>query len=176
MANRLIPAILLAGASILSVACSRLDMQDQPKFKAQHATEFFADGRTDRPELDGTIARGELHEDVAYYQGKDAAGKDIAEFPIAVDKAVIQRGQQRYDIYCAPCHGRDGRGTRAIADSSYLALVTDQHLRTVIIVGMPQLGMPDWRSHNKPLTDTDVGDLVAWLAARREALSAQLKQ
>jgi len=119
MANRLIPAILLAGASILSVACSRLDMQDQPKFKAQHATEFFADGRTDRPELDGTIARGELHEDVAYYQGKDAAGKDIAEFPIAVDKAVIQRGQQRYDIYCAPCHGRLGNGMGMIVQRGF---------------------------------------------------------
>jgi mono/diheme cytochrome c family protein len=87
-----------------------------------------------------------------------------------------RRGAEIFQVSCAPCHGRDGRGTRAIADSSYLALVTDQHLRTVIIVGMPQLGMPDWRSHNKPLTDTDVGDLVAWLAARREALSAQLKQ
>jgi cytochrome c oxidase cbb3-type subunit 3/ubiquinol-cytochrome c reductase cytochrome c subunit len=56
-----------------------------------------------------------------------------------------------------------------------LSLVTDQHLRTVIIAGMPQLGMPDWRSHNKPLSDTDATDLVAWLSSQREALSAQLK-
>jgi cytochrome c oxidase cbb3-type subunit 3 len=84
------------------------------------------------------------------------------------------RGTGIFKVSCAPCHGPEGRGARAIADSSYLALVSDQHLRTVIIVGMPNLGMPDWRSHPKPLTDTDVGDIVAWLAAQRESLSAQL--
>jgi cytochrome c oxidase cbb3-type subunit III len=83
------------------------------------------------------------------------------------------RGAEIFKSTCAPCHGPEGRGARAIADSSYLALVSDQHLRTVIIVGMPHLGMPDWRSHSKPLTDTDVGDLVAWLAAQRESSSAQ---
>ena len=85
------------------------------------------------------------------------------------------RGAEIFKVSCAPCHGPEGRGARAIADSSYLALVTDQHLRTVIIVGMPHLGMPDWRSHSKPLTDADVGDIVAWLVAQRESLSAQLR-
>lgn len=85
------------------------------------------------------------------------------------------RGAEIFKVSCAPCHGPDGRGARTIADSSYLALVTDQHLRTVIIVGMPNLGMPDWRGHPKPLTDTDVGDLVAWLAAQRDSLSAKLR-
>jgi cytochrome c oxidase cbb3-type subunit III len=85
------------------------------------------------------------------------------------------RGAALFKVSCAPCHGPEGHGARAIADPSYLALVTDQHLRTVIIVGMPNLGMPDWRSHSKPLGDTDVGDLVAWLAAQRESLSAQVR-
>jgi cytochrome c oxidase cbb3-type subunit 3 len=84
------------------------------------------------------------------------------------------RGAKIFKVSCAMCHGPEGRGARAIADPSYLALVSDQHLRTVIIVGMPNLGMPDWRSHSKPLTDADVGDVVAWLAAQREPLSAQL--
>ena len=86
------------------------------------------------------------------------------------------RGAEIFKVSCAPCHGPEGRGARAIADSSYLALVSDQHLRTVIIVGMPNLGMPDWSSHPKPLTDTDVSDLVAWLGAQREPLSARLNQ
>ncbi len=86
------------------------------------------------------------------------------------------RGGEIFKGSCAQCHGPEGRGPRAIADSSYLALVTDQHLRTVIIVGMPNLGMPDWRNHSKPLTDTDVGDLVAWLDAQREPLSARLNR
>ena len=84
------------------------------------------------------------------------------------------RGREVFATNCSSCHGPDGRGTRAIADSSYLALVTDQHLRTVIIVGMPELGMPDWRTHSTPLTDADVTDLVAWLASQRESLSANL--
>jgi mono/diheme cytochrome c family protein len=87
-----------------------------------------------------------------------------------------KRGHDLFAVSCSSCHGPNGRGARAIADPSYLALVSDQHLRTVIIVGMPNLGMPDWRSHSKPLTDTDVGDLVAWLATQREPLSAQLNQ
>ncbi len=85
------------------------------------------------------------------------------------------RGAEVFKISCAQCHGPQGRGARAITDPSYLALVSDQHLRTVIIVGMPNFGMPDWRSHPKPLTDADVGDLVAWLTAQREPLSAQLR-
>jgi cytochrome c oxidase cbb3-type subunit 3 len=74
------------------------------------------------------------------------------------------RGHEVFAASCASCHGE---GQRAIADPSYLSLVSDQHLRTVIIAGMPQLGMPDWRSLNKPLSDTDVTDLVAWLSSQR---------
>jgi cytochrome c oxidase cbb3-type subunit III len=84
------------------------------------------------------------------------------------------RGRELFATICAACHGSEGRGARTIGDSSYLSLVTDQHLRTVMIVGMPNFGMPDWRGHLKPLTDGDVTDLVAWLSARREPLSAHL--
>jgi len=109
MLRRSLPAVALAAAALLA-GCSRLDMQDQPKFKPQRPSDFFADGRSGRPELDGTIARGELHEDTEYYEGKDAAGKDIDAFPLTVDKALLDRGHQRYDIYCSPCHGRLGNG------------------------------------------------------------------
>lgn len=84
------------------------------------------------------------------------------------------RGQSLFNTICSSCHGRDGRGTRTIADNSYLALVSNQHLRTVIIIGMPHLGMPDWRKHPKPLSDADVTDIVAWLVSQRTPLSAQL--
>jgi cytochrome c oxidase cbb3-type subunit 3 len=79
-----------------------------------------------------------------------------------------ERGHNLFNALCSSCHGSDGHGARAIADSSYLELVSDQHLRTVIIIGMPHLGMPDWRSHNKPLSDADVTDTVAWLASQRQ--------
>ena len=84
------------------------------------------------------------------------------------------RGHTVFAASCTSCHGKDGRGGIAIADPSYLSLVSDQHLRTVIIAGMLQFGMPDWRRHNKPLSDSDVTDLVAWLSSQREALSVQL--
>jgi cytochrome c oxidase cbb3-type subunit III len=83
-------------------------------------------------------------------------------------------GQSVFNTICSSCHGLDGRGQRAIADNSYLALVSDQHLRTLIITGMPHLGMPDWRNHPEPLSDADVTDIVAWLVSRREPLSARL--
>jgi cytochrome c oxidase cbb3-type subunit 3 len=85
------------------------------------------------------------------------------------------RGQDVFKTFCFSCHDPNGRGARAIIDSSYLNLVSDQHLRTVIIMGMPHLGMPDWRSYSKPLSDADVTDVVAWLAKQRESLSAQLR-
>lgn len=102
-------ALLIAACGFLA-GCSRLDMQDQPKYKPQRPSDFFADGRSGRPELEGTIARGALEEDSAFYSGKDGNGVDVTEFPVAVDKAFIVRGQTRYDIYCAPCHGRLGNG------------------------------------------------------------------
>ncbi len=100
----------LGAASLLAVGCSRLDMQDQPKYRPQRPSEFFADGRSERQPVEGTVARGTLNEDTAFYEGKDAKGEDITEFPMAIDKTVLKRGQQRFDIYCAPCHGRIGNG------------------------------------------------------------------
>ena len=85
-----------------------------------------------------------------------------------------ERGQGVFGEYCSSCHGAGASGPRAIADPSYLALVSDQHLRTVTIAGMPNLGMPDWRGHAKPLSDADVTDVVAWLAMHRAPLSASL--
>ncbi len=119
LAARTMSTLALAGISFLTAGCARLDMQDQPKYKPQRPSEFFADGRSGRPELDGTIARGELHEDAAFYEGKDAAGKDIDAFPIAIDKSVIARGQQRYDIYCSPCHGRLGNGLGMVVQRGF---------------------------------------------------------
>jgi cytochrome c oxidase cbb3-type subunit III len=94
---------------------------------------------------------------------------------MASQSGAPTRGQNVFKASCSSCHGPDGRGARAIADPSYLALVSDQHLRTVIIVGMPNFGMPGWQSYSKPLSDADVTDVVAWLAAQRESLSAQLR-
>jgi mono/diheme cytochrome c family protein len=82
------------------------------------------------------------------------------------------RGQGVFAEYCSSCHAAGG--ARAVADPSYLALVTDQYLRTVTIIGMPNLGMPDWRGYGTPLSDADVTDVVAWIATHRTPLAARL--
>jgi cytochrome c oxidase cbb3-type subunit III len=81
-------------------------------------------------------------------------------------------GELVYRTYCASCHGQGGQGGpkgSAITNDSFLALVSDQELRTIIIVGRPELGAPDWRGNvpGKPMTDQEVTDVVAWLASRR---------
>jgi len=82
------------------------------------------------------------------------------------------RGADVYARYCSSCHGAAGRGGQragSIVDGTYLALVSDQSLRTTVIVGRPEMGAPDWRSDvpGKPLSSEDVSDVVAWLAAQR---------
>ncbi|MBV9770533.1 MAG: c-type cytochrome [Bryobacterales bacterium] len=83
-----------------------------------------------------------------------------------------QRGQAVYKTYCEACHGPDGRGGpkgSAITDDSYLALISDQGLRTAVIAGRPELGAPDWRGNvrGRSISDQEVTDVVAWLASHR---------
>ena len=88
-----------------------------------------------------------------------------------------ERGGAVFGFYCASCHGADGRGGKAssIVDGSYLGLVSNQSLRTVVIVGRPELGAPDWRGDlpGKPMSPQDVSDVVAWLAAQRPQFPGQ---
>lgn len=88
------------------------NMDDQPKLKAQSESAFFYDGAGMRTPVEGTVAQGELHEDSAYWTGKDAAGGFVAAVPGHDQAAVLARGQQRFGIYCSPCHGAaaDGKG------------------------------------------------------------------
>jgi mono/diheme cytochrome c family protein len=110
----------------------RYDMQDQPRYKAYKQSDFFADKRASRDPIEGTVARGQLHENKAFYTGKidnpnpnaavatttDASGNtlvasfpnDIDEFPVPVTKELIDRGQERFNIYCIVCHGPVGNG------------------------------------------------------------------
>ena len=84
-------------------------MHNQPKYKPLAATTFFGDGRAARPTLEDTVARGQLHIDEPRYTGKQN-GKDVDFFPIQITQADVERGQQRFSIYCSPCHGLAGNG------------------------------------------------------------------
>jgi len=85
-------------------------MFNQPKYKTQAASTFFYDGKTMRPPVPGTIARGHLHEDLALATGLGADGKPVTTSPVAVDAALLARGAERYGIYCQPCHDERGEG------------------------------------------------------------------
>jgi mono/diheme cytochrome c family protein len=91
-----------------TVGC-RQDMHDQPKYESLEASTFFPDGRASRPLVPGTVARGHLREDTHLYEGK-VSGKPAETFPFAIDLKTLERGQQRYNIYCSPCHDRVGNG------------------------------------------------------------------
>jgi cytochrome c oxidase cbb3-type subunit III len=85
------------------------------------------------------------------------------------------RGAQVFATGCQSCHGPDGKGGSvpgSVVDPSYLALVSDQYLRTIVIAGRPELGQPDWKSDvaGQPLTQAQVSDVVAWLASKRPAV------
>lgn len=89
-----------------------------------------------------------------------------------------QQGEVAYQTYCESCHGRGGSGGptgSAITNDAFLALVSDQGLRTIVITGRPDLGAPDWRRNvpGRPMSDQDVTDVVAWLSARRVASPGQ---
>ena len=104
--NTMIAAVV---ASAFCATACRQDMHNQPRYKPFAATSFFGDGRSERPTIEDTVARGQLHLDQARYTGK-VDGKDIAYFPIQITRADVARGQERFNIFCSPCHGRLGDG------------------------------------------------------------------
>jgi mono/diheme cytochrome c family protein len=96
----------------------RQDMHNQPKYRPLRATAFFADGASARPLVEGTVARGTLQEDQAFFTGKVGTAM-VRELPFPVDDAVLTRGQERYNIFCTPCHDATGNGKGIVVQRGY---------------------------------------------------------
>lgn len=113
-----LPFLLVARARSTKSAAPRIhltsDMDSQEKFRAQAANPLFADGRAMRPQVPGTVARGKLADDDHFYRGK-VGGEWATAFPMPVTDALMKRGQERYNIYCSPCHGLAGMGDGIVA-------------------------------------------------------------
>jgi len=119
-----IPLVLFARGRVQKSQSPRIsliqDMIAQPKYREQQTSDLFADGRADRPHVVGTVARGQVQEDDHYYRGYTlaaaAGGKQTVKFlegfpkDVKVDMALLNRGQNRFNIYCSACHGLDGYG------------------------------------------------------------------
>lgn len=114
---RTLSVIAILPLLFLMAAC-RQDMQDQPKYKPLGANRFFADGRDARPTPAGTIARDELNNTDAFHTGS-ANGEFLDTIPLKVDLQLLRRGQERFDIYCSPCHGRTGDGNGMVAQRGF---------------------------------------------------------
>lgn len=102
---------------LLLTAC-REDMQNQPRFKPLRKSDFFEDGRSSREPVFGTVARGDLREDSYFYTGM-VNGEPGNYMPFAATQDVLERGRERYNIYCAPCHSRTGDGNGMIVQRGY---------------------------------------------------------
>ncbi len=99
-------------------------MDDQSKYLAQSKSAFFADGSTMRMPVEGTVARDELHQKTEYYYGKDANGKLVKKAPIKFTIDVLKRGQERFNIYCAPCHSKAGDGQGIVIKRGFIPAPT----------------------------------------------------
>lgn len=129
---RLAAGALVGGAMLMFASCGTQysskppveffwDMARQPKVGAQQGSHFFADGKGNRPPVPGTVAVGHLKEDEAFYTGQQNGF--YVNNPLPVTKELLQRGQQRFDIYCAPCHDRtgSGRGIVSVRSQGWIA-------------------------------------------------------
>jgi mono/diheme cytochrome c family protein len=160
---------LALGAALLGLVSCRQDMHDQPKYEPLETSDFFADGQSSRPQVEGTVARGQLQEDEAFYRGR-VGNEFVPTFPIAIDRPLLERGRQRFDIYCSPCHGLAGYGDGMIVKRGLrpppsfhlqrLRTVRDGYLFDVITSGFG--AMPDYRAQ---IPVQDRWAIVAYLRA-----------
>jgi cytochrome c553 len=116
-------SIVVAALALIYVAGCRQDMQNQPKIIAQRGSEAFADHRGARPQIANTVARGQLREDSYFYTGvvqsADGYREEKNEMPFPVTMDVLKRGQERFNIFCSPCHSRVGNGLGEIVQRGY---------------------------------------------------------
>jgi mono/diheme cytochrome c family protein len=107
-------------AACVALAGCRQDMHDAPSYDPLQQTTFFENGAASRTLVANTVARGQLRADEHLYTGK-VNGQVAAEFPMPVTMEVLNRGQERFNVYCAPCHGRTGQGDGMIVQRGFRA-------------------------------------------------------
>jgi len=143
-------------------------MDDQPKVLAQTSSNFFYDGSAMRKPVPGTIARGELRDDPVYFEGKESSGAFVAKSPVATTPEVVERGHQRFAIYCQPCHDARGEGhgilfqrgkvpTAALVDPKFVAY-PDGQIYDVITNGTGLMSGYRW-----PIPPQDRWAIVAYV-------------
>lgn len=110
--------LAMVAGTVLGAGGCRQDMHNQPKYVTYRSSEFFRDGLSERQPVVGTVARGDLRADSYFYTGKNGT-KEGDQFPFPITMQVMERGRERYDIYCSPCHSRVGDGNGMIVKRGY---------------------------------------------------------
>ncbi|MBA2259239.1 MAG: cytochrome c [Acidobacteria bacterium] len=117
-------ALRIAFCLLTSVSCllfasgCRQDMHNQPKYRPLRPSPLFADGSSARPMIEGTVARGTLREDEAFFTGK-VGGATVEELPFTIEAADLDRGEERFNIFCTPCHDKTGSGRGMVVQRGY---------------------------------------------------------
>jgi mono/diheme cytochrome c family protein len=153
----------------LALAGCRQDMHDQPRFKPLARSDFYPDMRSARPPVEGTVARGQWHEDSYFYTGKMGNQPGDA-IPFPVTQEVLARGQERFNIFCAPCHSRSGDGKGMIVQRGFQpppSYHTDRLRKAplgyfYIVITNGFGAMPEYASQVLP---RDRWDIVAYIRA-----------
>ena len=119
--------LVLLLVTVAALSACRIDMHVQPKQNPLSRSDFFPDQRSERPPVEGTVARGELRADTYFYTGK--IGSSPADYmPFPVTKEVLERGRERYNIYCAPCHSQLGDGNGFIPSRGFARMPPSFHI------------------------------------------------
>jgi mono/diheme cytochrome c family protein len=170
---------LLAGVVLLS-GC-RQDMHNQPKYKPLRASAFFDNGSSARPILEGTIARGTLQTDESFFTGKNG-NVLVTELPFPVTQQVLDRGEERYNIYCTPCHDRTGNGRGMVVQRGYrqppsyhidrLRNVEIGHFFDVMTNGFGV--MPDYRAQISPRDRWNIAAYIRALQLSQHAAASDV--
>jgi mono/diheme cytochrome c family protein len=116
--TRTLQRFALSPLLLLALVACRQDMHDQPKFKPLAENAFFGDHRSARPRVAGTVARGHLREDDALHTGK-VNGVAVDALPLPLTADLVRRGRERYETFCAPCHGRTGRADGMVTQRGF---------------------------------------------------------
>ncbi len=103
---------------LIGITACRQDMHDQPRYEPLEKNAFFEDGRASRPFVEGTVARGQLRLDDHFYTGK-VNDELVTTLPFTATKEILERGQQRYNIFCSPCHDQVGTGAGMIVQRGF---------------------------------------------------------
>jgi mono/diheme cytochrome c family protein len=173
--------LLLAIAGAVLLTACRQDMHNQPKYRGLRASMFFADGSSARPLVEGTIARGTLQTDEAFFTGKNGTAM-VTELPFPVDAAVLDRGEERFNIYCTPCHDRTGSGRGMVVQRGYrqppsfhidrLRNVEIGHFFDVMTNGFG--AMPDYRAQVSPRDRWNIAAYIRALQLSQHAAAADV--